>query len=164
LANRYPLDKPATKAKVMSFILEGLSDGEIAAALSDKKIMVSRQAVWGFRQRHAAEIAPVVEQLEKQITDYAISQKVNRIADLDNLRNMAILELRATGYAWDEIGKNGVKRKVSGAVADLKDTLQRAAEELDQLPRGTNINIDNRSVVLVRERVIERGARLEPLG
>ena len=85
MANRYPLDKPATKAKAISYILEGLSDAEVAAALSDKRISVTRQAVHAFRKRHADELAPAVAEVERQITDYAIAQKVNRIAGLQAL-------------------------------------------------------------------------------
>lgn len=131
-------------------MLEGLSDGEIAAALSDKQVTVTRQAVFAFRKRHAAEITPAVAEVERQITDYAIANKVNRIADLDMLRSMALKELEESGYAWEEQTRYGSKRKVSGAVQALQEADRQAAEELDQLPRG-NVNIDNRTqVMLVR--------------
>lgn len=138
--SKKPLERPSVRKQVEGWIVEGLPNTEIA-----RRLGLHHSAIAKFRKRHEAEVTALVAEVERQIIDYAIASKVNRIADLDNLRNMAILELRQSGYAWDEISKNGVKRKVSGAVSDLKDTLKQAAEELGQLPRpadqAINVNI-----------------------
>lgn len=144
------------KARVISLVLEGLSDAEVAAAMSERRVTVSRQAVTAFRRRHAAEIAPVVAEVERQIKDYAIASKVNRIAGLDALRQRVenwveergLVELQETTH---ESGAVTVRERFAREVsAELRALYRAAAEELDQLPRG-NLTIDNRTqVMLVR--------------
>jgi len=138
------LDRPGTRKKVEAWILEGVKDAEIA-----RRVGVHRSAIFRFRQRHEAEVTAAVAEVERQISDYAIANKVQRIADLDMLRSKAIAELDENGYAWDEPTKYGTKRKVSGAVADLKSTLHQAAEELGELPRP-DVNINN-NVLIIRD-------------
>lgn len=171
MANRYPLDKPATKAKVVSYMLDGMSDGEIAAALAEKRITVTRQAVHAFRKRHADELMPAVAEVERQITDAAIADKVRRIldADADYHRLGSVIEARAADMRYDEPGyRSGVmvhqlKQIGSGRNAETVDeykvdialiaerrALRRAvAEELAQLPRPEiNVTNDNRQIIV----------------
>lgn len=147
MANRYPLDKPATKAKAISYILEGLSDAEVAAALSDKRISVTRQAVHAFRKRHADELAPAVAEVERQITDYAIAQKVNRIAGLQSLADRVhaliddrgLLERTVTsGKDWESVRERFARE----LPAELRAIYKAAAEEMGDLPRPTDQSIN----------------------
>lgn len=172
--SRYPLRQTKTKAQVIGMMIEGLSDRDIAAALAAKSLTISHQAITAFRKRHAAEIAPVVAEVERQITDAAIASKVQRIldADEDYRRLGQVIEARAADKRYDEPGYStgvmvhSLKQTGSGQNAVLVDeyktdtaliaerrALRReVAEELDQLPRGsTNVNIDNRVQVLIRQ-------------
>lgn len=188
MANRTrPLEKPATRAKAISLIIEGLSDAEVAAALSDKRVSVTRQAITQFRHRHAAEIAPVVEEIVKQTTDYAIASKVKRVAALDDRwqRMVALINARATDTRYSDepgyetglmvhqlkaVGKGDDFQLVdlyvtdNGLLAEMRATERAAAEELDQMPRGKEDGNTRETFVLIRERIIERGQHLEPLG
>lgn len=148
MANRTrPLEKPATRAKAISLIIEGLSDAEVAAALSDKRVSVTRQAITQFRHRHAAEIAPVVEQVEKQITDYAIAQKVNRIAGLQALadRVHSVIDDRGlvertvtSGKDWESVRERFARE----LPAELRAIYKAAAEEMGDLPRPADQSIN----------------------
>jgi len=166
---RFPLDRPRTKAKAIALLLQGKSYGEVAGELG-----VTKQAVHAFSKRHAAEIAQAVAEVERQITDYAIAQKVNRIADAQWRRDLMVqvLEARAKGesgvesgivcttykerrhynYATGEYETEYVPEyKVDTAfLKEWRENERGVAEALDHLPRsGVTIN-DNRSVTLVR--------------
>lgn len=168
MANQWALEKPKTRKRIEDLILQGKSDREIAAAIGN----VSRQAIFYFRKRHAAVIAPMIEAVERGIEQAAIADKINRVldADADYQRLGAIIEARAVDKRYDEPGySTGLmvhKIRVMGAgrnsitvdeyetdtalVAERRALRKAVAEELDQLPRGTTIN-DNRIQVLVRE-------------
>ena len=155
-------------------VIEGLTDREIAAALSTKSLSITHQAIAAYRKRHAAELGPVVAEIERQITDAAIASKVTRIldADRDYQRLGSVIEARAADMRYDEPGyRTGVmvhqlKQVGSGRNAETVDeykvdtaliaerrALRReVAEALDALPRGTTtVNVDNRVQVLIRE-------------
>lgn len=139
------LDRPNQKRKIIRMVLDGKVDEDIARVMG-----VHETSIWRFRQRHAEEIADLVERIEAETADYQVSRKVERIADYDELRSMALAEIRENGIAWEEETRYGRKRHVS-AVADLLlRTDKQAAEELDQLPRA-GINITNQNVVIVKQ-------------
>ena len=165
---RVVLERPKQRAKALALIVEGKKDSEIAALMK-----VSRQAVTKFRARHQDEIAPAVEEVERQIIDYAIAHKVNRIADADADygRTTALLEARANDKRYDEPGySTGLmvhQLKVIGTgrnqqvideykpdtalLAERRALRRSVAEELNDLPRG-DVNItNNQSLVLVRQ-------------
>ena len=163
-----PLTRPKIRAEVIAWMIEGVRDAEIA-----RRVGMTREAIYRFRQRHEAEIAPVVAEIERQITDAAIADKVNRIldADRDYRRLGEVIEARAADARYDEPGyRSGVmvhqlkqigsgrnaetvdEYKVDTALIAERRALRReVAEELDQLPRGNNINIDNRTQILIRQ-------------
>lgn len=174
MTNHGVLERPQTRAKIIAWLIEGKGPAEIAALVSTPKKPVSRQAISRFRQRHAGELAPVVERIEAEITEYAIAQLVNRIAgaqeDYDALG--AIIDARANDTRYDEpgyatghmvhslkvvgAGKNQEivdEYKVdTGVIAERRALRREVAEALDQLPRGKgDINIDNRTQVLIRQ-------------
>lgn len=170
MTNGGVLEKPQTKAKVIAWMLGGKSDTEIATLVSTPKRSITRQAVFWFRRRHADELNTQIEAVEQAITDYAIANKVNRIAAADFRRSLLedVQAARAKGKTGVETGivaktyrmvGNGENAmlveeyKVDTAfLAEWRANERQVAEELDQLPKGKgDINIDNRTQVLVRQ-------------
>ena len=148
VTKRKPLTRPKVRAQVIAWMIEGVSDSEIA-----RRVEMSREAVYHFRQRHQAEIVPVAAEIERQIVDYAIASKVNRIRELDALYTEIrswLGEHSLSEKTYSEGGGVTIKLR-SDAVAALRGLMRDAASELDQLPRGNNINIDNRTQILIRQ-------------
>ncbi len=169
------------KDKVIELILLGEPGREIA-----RRFKVTENGVRSFKRRHADEIAPRVEEAVRTAADFAIANKVQRIAALNNrwtLAHQVILDRAADKtFAWAPGYTTGllvrdVKAVGSGEGADLVDVFKvdtallaelramerAAAEEMGQLPRPDPGSTTER-FVLIRERIIEQGARLEPLG
>lgn len=138
-------------------MVDGKNDTEVTALLADKGIVVTRQSITAFRKRHAADLAPLVAEVERQVTDYAIANKVERIAGLDStaqlvrqwIEERGLVELQEVQTAdGATITRERFAREVS---AELRALYKAAAEEMDQLPRGSVV-IDNRTqVMLVRQ-------------
>ena len=162
-----PLSKAKTRAQVDAWLIEGIPHPEIA-----RRVGVQRVAIWRYAKKHEARLAPVVAEIERQITDAAIASKVNRIldADADYRRLGEVIEARANDTRYDEPGyRTGVlvhqlKQIGSGRNAETVDeyktdtaliaerrALRReVAEALDALPRAGITFNDNRKQVLVR--------------
>ena len=159
------------KAEVIGWLVEGKPVGEIAKLVSTKKQQVTSQAVCAFRKRHLAEIAPVVAEIEKQITDYAIANVVNRVRDAQLRRDLLarVQELRAAGGDGMETGIVAKSYKSIGSgpfaqvveeyrvdtafLAEWRANEEHVASQLDQLPRGTKAGADTYNIgqaVLVR--------------
>jgi hypothetical protein len=150
-----PLERPKTRKQVEGWIVEGITDAEIA-----RRVGVHRSAVGFFRRRHAASIAPAIAEIERRIEDAAIADKVRRIldADADYQKLGQVIEARASDTRYDEpgyqtgvmvhtlkqigTGKNAElvdEYKVDTAVIAERRALRReVAEALDALPRGTD--------------------------
>lgn len=174
MAKTAALEKPVIKAKAIALVIDGLSDSEVAAALSDKRMTVTRQAITKFRHRHQDEIGQQVKAVEKQITDFVIAEKVNRIAEADLRRRLLHLvrEARARGETGIETGIVARTLKVIGSgknqevveefkvdtafMAEWRANERQVAEELAQLPRPS-INIDNRSLTVFTIKVDDGG-------
>ena len=165
--SKKPLERPQTRKKVEAWIVEGLTNVEIA-----KRVNVHHSAIAKFRKRHEPEITAHVAEVERQITDYAIAHKVNRIAELQHLYDLTRQEVDEFGITVVEqrTEMNDGKETVivtrdyrSGLVKEARGILRQASEELDQLPRGSD-HSTSETFVLIRERIIEHGQRLEPLG
>ena len=158
------LDRPGTRKKVEAWILEGLKDSEIA-----RRVGVHRSAIFRFRRRNAAEIAPAVAKVEQETIDFAIANKVNRIRDAQLRRDLldGVRQARAHGGTGMETGIVARQYKMVGSgenaslveeykvdtafLAEWRANDRQVSEELDQLPRGTSINIDARTQILIRE-------------
>lgn len=165
---RTVLERPKQCAQAIALVLEGKSDADVAAVMK-----VSRQAVTAFRHRHADELAPAVAEIERQIIDYAIADKVNRIAGADADYNAlgAVIEARANDKRYDEPGYatglmahtlkvigSGRNQEVideykvdTALVAERRAIRREVAEALGQLPKTTDITIENQVSVIVRE-------------
>ena len=89
----------------------------------------------------------MLAELDRQVTDYAIAQKVNRIADLDGL-NTAVKGWIAENGLSERQGKTVHFR--GDAVNAQRGVLRDAAEELGQIERPPMlvVNNDNRKYVL----------------
>ena len=151
-------------------MVRGMTDSEVAAAMTSRRYPVTRQAVHGFRRRHAAEIMPVLQEIARRIEDAAISHVVNRVWDAqgDYDRLGQVIDARAGDTRYDEPGyatgmmvhqvksvgggKNATlidEYKVDTAVVAERRQLRReVAEVLGQLPRepAATVNVG----VLVR--------------
>ena len=129
---------------------------------------VSRPSVHGFQRRHSEEIQVARLRILGETTDYAISNKVLRIAAKDARWQLleAVRAARAKGETGEEtglvvrqykiIGQGKSMRMVEewkiddGLLAALERTETSAANELGQLPKG-DIYQDNRTQVLIQE-------------
>lgn len=77
-SRRSVLERPSTHEKVVKLVLEGLSDADIAAALAEKHISVTRQAITAFRHRHADVLGPAKAAAVEQTVDLWIASEVER--------------------------------------------------------------------------------------
>lgn len=158
MTNQGVLERPKNRAKVMAWLVEGKGPAEIASLITTKTQPVSRQAVQAFRDRHADELAPLVEAVEKQITDYAIASKVNRIAALDDMLARLQAEVAEYGIAITEVEYNtdgDEERRIetrnfrAGLVREFRGLMRDAAEELGQMPKTAAVALnDNRTYIL----------------
>jgi len=87
-------------------MVRGMTDSEVAAAMTSRRYPVTRQAVHGFRRRHAAEIMPALQEIARRIEDAAISHVVNRVWDAqgDYDRLGSVIDARAGDTRYDEPG------------------------------------------------------------
>lgn len=160
-APKHVLERPKVRKVVEALILDGKTDYAIA-----KQVGVTPSAVTRFRARHSTELQQAASEVERQITDYAIAQKVNRIAGLQALADQVqaviddrgLIERQITTTEHAEIVRERFARELP---AEMRAIYHAAAEELAQLPRP-DVHVQN-NVVLIREREVIAG-RLEPLG
>ena len=146
---RYPLRRSKARKTVLAAITEGLSDAQIAARLDSQGIKVSPQAITKWRHRNQVEIESTVATIEREVTDYAIAHKVNRIADYESLRQQYLAALAAEGALWSEDTRYGRKLHLNPVAVELRAVNKAAAEELDQLPRA-GVTVNNQNVVIVK--------------
>lgn len=135
---------------VLAAITEGLSDEQISQRLAAAGIKMSQPAISKWRRKNPEQIQAVVERIEKDIEDYAVGHKVNRIATLDKLAAGLEAALDQHGYVYSEETRHSVRYHANPAAAELRATLKDAALERDQLPRA-GITIANQNVVIVKQ-------------
>lgn len=163
-ARRTRLERNGMEA--IGMLLDGASQAEVG-----RKYKVTESAVSQFVDRHAQQLADMRSAVNKGAEDYMIAHKVDRIRLRDFLRSqlLEVRKARAKGDTGEETGLvvktykqigNGrnvqlvEEWKIDPALVNLIETLQHAtAEELGQLPKSgdVNLNIDNRTQILVRE-------------
>ena len=150
------------RAEVISLVMEGRTDAQVA-----RFYQVSREAVSRFRERHADELTAIQLKVDQQIEDYAIAQKVNRIAAKD-FRWRLLEEVRRqrsqdgtgidTGLVVRQYKALGSGKNMQiveefkvddGLLAALERAEHGAAEELAQLPRP-DVNVQN-NIILIRQ-------------
>lgn len=152
---RSPLERK--KGIVLKLILDGLSDAQVAAALSSKKLVTSRQAITAFRHRHAPELSASVNAIVKQAEDFAIANKVGRLAELQWLYEQTKAEVEEHGLVTEKVttaedgGPHFSREYRAAMVKEMRGLLKDAAVELGQIATkgGDTYNIEK--AVLVRE-------------
>lgn len=144
----------------MAWLLEGKKPAEIARELSTTKRPVSYQAVYQFRDRHKAELEPAIEEIERQITDYAIANKVARVAELQHLYDVSrkeideygvtIVETRHEYAKGEEVAVIETRDYRASLVREARGILHQAAEEMGQLPKAADVTVNIDKALLVR--------------
>jgi hypothetical protein len=159
-----PVSRTQTKATKRPHVLER-NRAEVVAILAtgDQPADVARlygvevSTVTRFVDRYAEPIAALRVEVVKQIEDYAIASKVNRIAALDKLYGEIDVWLEEHSLSertvrWDEDG-NEVGETIrfrADAINALRGVLKDAATELGQLPKPDVHNTVNVGI-LVRQ-------------
>lgn len=134
--------------EVCAYVLVGETDAQIAEWFG-----TSRESVTRFRDRHRDDIAAMREEVARQVSDFAIAHQVNRIAGLQALADQVqavidergLIERTITTTEHSEIVRERFARELP---AELRAIYKDAATELDQLPNGTTVNIDQRKVII----------------
>lgn len=139
---------------MLAAITEGLTDREIAERLEGMGIRVSFQAINKWRKANLDAVGSVVAAVERDIEQFAVGHKVNRIATLDKIATRLEAKLDEEDVTYHEETRHGSKIHAHPAVSELRATLQQAALERDQLPRA-GITVNNQNVVIVRQ--VENG-------
>lgn len=121
---------------------------------------VDKSTATRFEHEHREAIDAMRVEVIKQVEDYAIAHKVNRIAALDKLYRLMDAEVDEDGLAVTEIRheyRNGEQvaevetRDFRGAlVREIRGVLKDAADELGQIPRPDVHNTVNVGI-LVRQ-------------
>lgn len=162
-ARRTKLEK--RRQDVIALIVEGKGSREIARIIG-----CARDSVHSFQARHAEEIDALRRELEQRVEAYAITKQVNRIRDAQLRRDLLdqVRESRASGGTGMETGIVLRQYKTLGSgefaetveeykvdtafLAEWRANDKQVAEELGQIQQpAPNINIDNRTQILVRE-------------
>lgn len=146
-ARRTSLEKH--QDEVIALLLTGTRPADVA-----EKYKVARSSVTKFITRHADRLEALQAEVAKQVEDYAISQKVFRIATKDLLHSLLeqVRVARSKGETGIETGLIVKQLKAVGSGENaifveefkLDDALlaaferleHSAAEELGQLPKG----------------------------
>lgn len=145
MAAHHFLEKPAIKAKVLCFVADGKSDREVAAAVSTKRTVVSRQAITAFRHRHTDDLATKQEEAIAEVEELWITDKAERIKRLAAMFDkcdealteygVMITEERTFGNG-DDAETVTTRRFNGGMVKEMRGLLSDAANELGQLPKS----------------------------
>jgi len=164
---------------IIGMILAGGKDTAIARAVSNKRLTVTRQAIGAFRRRHADTLEPEEARMQREAADYAIANKVNRIATNDLLKNLllTVRDERAAGRTGIGTGLVVMREKALGsgdnmtiveeyeidpAIVTLIDKLHNStANELGQLPKGRTLDLSDRRTYVLQ--VVTNGNSV-PLG
>lgn len=141
------------KDEVVALLLTGWTQEQVAT-----KYKVNPSSVHRFIDRHADRLEDLRAEVAKQTTDYAIADKVNRIAELQHWYDLTRQEADEFGITVVERvftmeGKGDDAKEVvtetrdyrASLVKEARGILHQVAEELAQLPKPS-VNIDNRSV------------------
>lgn len=165
------LERPRTRTKLIAL----LATGELMESAATQ-LGVTVQAVSLFARRHESEIADLRAQLVKAVEDYAIAQRVERIAAMEERWQLGrqVIRERAQAYGDAPGGKTGLlvhqyketKRgdlldeyKVdTGLLAELRAIERAAAEELGQIERPAQVHNTQINQFLIRQYEVEPDA------
>ena len=153
---------------MLKYVLAGCSDAQVAGLVARKGETISPQAVTQWRARHSEEIGAITAEVVREVAEYAIATKANRVG-IDNLLRDLLLQVRdarAGGASGIETGLVVRREKALGSgnnmviveeyeidpsLVTLIDRLHNSvADELGQKPKP-NVNINTGVQVLVRD-------------
>ena len=159
------LETPAKRKKVIELVLAGRSDAEVALAVSTPSTRVSRQAIAGFRWRHADILKPAELEMIAEVKRRWIADKDARLGKLEEI--YAGLDDVRTRYGFmvttEEVGEDDKRvirdQHFNGALAaQMRGVLSDASDELGQKPRPDGGATAVASVVnIIRNGVPELG-------
>lgn len=139
--------------EVIAFLLNGWNWERIA-----QKYGVHRSSVMKFQARHADKLQALQAVVTKQVEDYAIAQKVNRIAELQWWYDRTREEADRDGLTIVEqvltVSKDGVETTTitkdyrAAMVREARALLSDAADELGQKPRPEQHNTVNVGIIV----------------
>lgn len=142
MATRYDLEQDGTRQALIA----AMAAGEPTAALV-REYGVTRQALFEFRRRHAAEIEAIVERTADELAEMWVAVKRERVAALMDDLEEAEARLSASSHAEGE----------SLALDDFlalgnfrRANLRAVAEELGQIPNKITAQVEGRSVITYR--------------
>lgn len=133
MTNNDILEKPKTKVKIIAWVTEGKTDNEIAGLIPTRSgRRVTRQAIYAFRKRHAAEITPLVERISSEYLDAAVQARVHDFLHLlDELSDWIEEDKeRAQQIEWLRNGKR--------TLTEIRHLLQHP-EALVSLPKASQL-------------------------
>lgn len=139
------LDRGAQASKLLQLVLQGMTDRQIAAEMG-----VASSSVTRWRHRNQDIVDSAMANVERAVEEYAVARKAWRIAKLDDMAAQLDADLQDAGYTYREQTRHGEKIHAHPAASELRQTLQQAALEMDQLPRA-GITIANQNVVIVKQ-------------
>lgn len=131
--------------EIVAILATGEQPSEVARLYG-----VDRSAITHFEDRHEADIAAMSAEVRRQVEDFAIASKVERIATLQRLADdvTAYLDDRGLMERTVTTTKDGAtierERFAREVAAELRAILKDAADELGQIPRPSdqiNVNV-----------------------
>lgn len=141
------------RREVVAWLTEGKPVAEIARELG-----VSYQAVYKWRDAHAAELAVVSAKLDRKVERHAIAHVDNRIAELQHLFDLTRKEVDDYGITVVErrIEKDGEAETIietrdyrKDLVHEARGLLNDAAEQLGQKPKP-DVHVQQ-NVMIIRQ-------------
>lgn len=161
MAKAFALEKPKTREKLLGFIADGLSDAGAAAAMTTKRLSVTRQAVTAFRLRHGELVEAKIEEAVAEVKQRWISDKDLRLAELEHWYDLTRKEADEFGITVVErvTETKGEGDEATEVVTETRDyraalvkeargILRQASEELGQLPRAEQHNTVNVGIIV----------------
>lgn len=170
---RATLETPAVRAHVAGWLVDGATVSQVLARLAETyKLKVTRKAVYGFKRRHASELAGLQRRVVEAVAELTIADKQERIRRLAGLvdgmqaivddRGLLASEPKVIGAGRDAYEVT-IERFDAALVAQYRGVLTDVAEELGQLPKTPkgeetptewtqiNITVDNRRLSVTPE-------------
>ena len=128
------------KNAVLADILLGERSKDIA-----EKYGMSQQAVCAFERRYAATIVKARTEVENQVVDYAIAQKVSRIAAKDRRWQLleAVRQARSHGGTGEETGLVAKTYKSMRVTTEVKLDEDGEPYTVDRYDVVTEYKVDN---------------------
>lgn len=161
------LETPAKRKKIIALVLDGMSDAQVARAVSNKSNTVTRQAITVFRKRHQDVLAPAEQQGIEAVVQHWIADKEVRLTKLEEIYD-GLDDVRKTYGFMVTTEEKDEKDKVviydqhfnGQLAAQMRGVLSDAADELGQKPKTPlNVNVDNRTQTVFVRQVM--GAQVE---